>query len=140
MQALSRRIHYGKFVAEAKFRRQTTEYTALIERSDAGAIMDLLTDRAVELKVIERVKLKAATFGQDLTSGASSVRSGDGSGNGSSGSRGGSGNDAAEGTMRYKIPPEAVAQLYEQWVMPLTKDVEVEYLLRRLEVEPQQGV
>ena len=26
-----------------------------------------------------------------------------------------------------------VAQLYEQWVMPLTKEVEVQYLLRRLD-------
>lgn len=29
-QALSKRIHYGKFVAEAKFVAQTEEYTQLI--------------------------------------------------------------------------------------------------------------
>ena len=51
MQALSKRIHYGKFVAEAKFRKQTAEYRALIARQDSGAILELLTDRAVELKV-----------------------------------------------------------------------------------------
>ncbi|PRW32941.1 chorismate mutase [Chlorella sorokiniana] len=115
LQALSKRIHYGMFVAEAKFRKQTAEYTELIRRRDADAIMDLLTDRAVELKVIERVRLKAATFGQDLGS------SSDGSG--------------AGGSSSYKVRPEVVAALYEQWVMPLTKQVEVEYLLRRLDGE-----
>ena len=68
LQALSKRIHYGKFVAESKFRKQTAEYSELIMKKDEDAIMDLLTDRAVELKVIERVKLKASTFGQDLNS------------------------------------------------------------------------
>jgi chorismate mutase len=57
--------------------------------------------------VLERVQLKAATFGQDLSSG------------------GGGGT--------YKVRPEVVAQLYEQWIMPLTKEVEVQYLLRRLD-------
>jgi chorismate mutase len=104
LQALSRRIHYGKFVAESKFRQQTEEYTNLIQRGDAEAIMDLLTDRAVELKVIERVKLKASTFGQDLNSDEKMLR----------------------------LDPDAVGDLYDEWVMPLTKDVEVEYLLKRL--------
>ena len=31
MQALSKRIHYGKFVAEAKFLAQTQKYTELIK-------------------------------------------------------------------------------------------------------------
>lgn len=114
LQALSKRIHYGMFVAEAKFRKQTAEYTELIRRQDADAILQLLTDRAVELKVIERVQLKAATFGQELeVSGAAA------------------GSNGAGGS--YKVRPEVVAQLYEQWVMPLTKEVEVQYLLRRLD-------
>jgi chorismate mutase len=68
--------------------------------------------------VIERVKLKAATFGQDLSAAAT--------GSGSSNGGGGSG-------VSYKVRPEVVAQLYEQWVMPLTKEVEVQYLLARLD-------
>lgn len=110
LQALSRRIHYGKFVAEAKFRAHTEQYTALIKAKDCDGIMELLTDRAVELKVVERVKLKAATFGQDLNSPGAEV-----------------------GNSLLRIPPAAVADLYEEWVMPLTKEVEVEYLLRRLD-------
>lgn len=39
------------FVAEAKFRKQTEQYSELIRRQDSAAILDLLTDRAVELKV-----------------------------------------------------------------------------------------
>ena len=49
-QALSKRIHYGKFVAEAKFLAAEDHYRALIQAQDAEAIMDALTDRAVEQK------------------------------------------------------------------------------------------
>jgi chorismate mutase len=117
LQALSRRIHYGKFVAEAKFQSQTDKYTELIKCHDAQGILELLTDRAVELKVVERVKLKAATFGQDLNSSGHTSP------------------DKLKSSeyMALRISPEAVADLYEQWVMPLTKEVEIEYLLRRLD-------
>ena len=50
-QALSKRIHYGQFVAEAKFRSHPDEYAELIRANDAGGILELLTDRAVEAKV-----------------------------------------------------------------------------------------
>ncbi len=49
-QALSKRIHYGKFVAEAKFLAAEDEYRTLIEAQNAEAIMDALTDRTVEQK------------------------------------------------------------------------------------------
>lgn len=117
LQALSRRIHYGKFVAEAKFRAHEEEYTALIKARDAAGIMELLTDRQVELRVLERVKLKASTFGRDLNSNVSSnITEVD---------------EKKEELLR--IPPDIVAQLYDTWVMPLTKEVEVEYLLKRLD-------
>jgi chorismate mutase len=122
LQALSRRIHYGKFVAEAKFRAAPEEYSALIRARDAGAIMELLTDRAVEAKVVARVALKAATFGQDLSAAAAAEAA--------AAAAAAAGGGGAPG---QKIRPEAVARLYEQWVMPLTKEVEVEYLLQRLD-------
>lgn len=50
-QALSKRIHYGMFVAEAKFREKPEQYSELIRRRDEEGIMELLTDRAVEQKV-----------------------------------------------------------------------------------------
>lgn len=128
LQALSKRIHYGMFVAEAKFRKQTAEYTELVKRQDAAAILELLTDRAVELKVVERVRLKAATFGQDLSSSAGApAPAAAAAGNGSE--------HTSSSSSSYKVRPEVVAQLYEQWVMPLTKEVEVQYLLRRLDAD-----
>lgn len=51
LQALSKRVHYGKFVAEAKFLEQREKYTQLIKRGDSDAIMDLLTNKGVEKQV-----------------------------------------------------------------------------------------
>lgn len=34
---------------------------------------------------------------------------------------------------QYKVEPEIVAELYRRWVMPLNKEVQIQYLLRRLE-------
>lgn len=71
--------------------------------------MKLLTFEAVEKMVVERVKKKTMTFAQEVTLGSS-------------------GNNT-----NYKVDPSVVAQLYKDWIMPLTKLVEVEYLLRRLD-------
>lgn len=51
LQALSKRIHYGKFVAEAKFRADPEKYEPLIKGKDHDAIMQLLTNVSVEQKV-----------------------------------------------------------------------------------------
>ena len=76
-----------------------------------------LLSRPGQVQVLERVKRKAATYGQDFA----------GLGNGAVA--------AADDAAGQKILPETVSRLYEMWVMPLTKDVEVQYLMRRLEVE-----
>lgn len=116
LQAISKRIHYGKFVAEAKFRANRETYAPLIEKQDAEGLMALLTFPAVEERVVKRVRNKAATYGQDIQ------------------------DELVEGIIqqevKYKVEPEEVAQLYSQWIMPITKEVQVMYLLRRLEDEP----
>lgn len=48
-------MHYGKFVAEAKFLEQREEYSELIRRRDAEGIMSLLTNKAVEKQVNTRI-------------------------------------------------------------------------------------
>ena len=48
LQALSKRIHFGKFIAEAKFQAETERYTKLILANDADGIMEALTNSAVE--------------------------------------------------------------------------------------------
>eukprot|EP00877_Chromochloris_zofingiensis_P008892 jgi/Chrzof1/4256/Cz14g05060.t1 len=114
LQALSKRIHYGKWVAEAKFRAQPEQYSALIRAGDVAGIMDLLTDVSVEQKVVERVHVKAATFGQDIMSVENgTTQQGD--------------------APKLKVQPSILAGIYDRWIMPLTKEVQVQYLLRRLD-------
>lgn len=58
---LSRRIHFGKFVAEAKYsvKETRTLYDELIKRGDERAIEELLTDRKVEKELLDRLREKA---------------------------------------------------------------------------------
>ncbi|KAH1161758.1 hypothetical protein AAZX31_01G051700 [Glycine max] len=111
LQALSKRIHYGKFVAEAKFQDAPSEYVAAIEAKDRKLLLDLLTYETVEELVKKRVEIKARQYGQVVKIGETG--------------------DIA--TPVYKIKPSLIANLYGDWVMPLTKEVQVEYLLRRLD-------
>ncbi|TVY47650.1 Chorismate mutase [Lachnellula occidentalis] len=106
LQALSRRIHFGKFVAESKFQTEKERFTELIRKEDRDGIGAAITNAAVEVKVLERLRLKARTYGTDP----------------SSGTEGGG-----------KINVEAVVAMYKDFVIPLTKEVEVEYLMQRLE-------
>ena len=65
IQALSRRIHFGKFVAEAKFQQETERFVKLIKDEDRKGIDEAITNAAVEKKVLERLRLKAKTYGTD---------------------------------------------------------------------------
>ncbi|CAD6251654.1 unnamed protein product [Miscanthus lutarioriparius] len=111
LQVLSQRIHIGKYVAEVKFKDAPQDYSRLIKAKDSNSLMDLLTFKAVEEKVKKRVEKKARTFGQNITLE----------------------DNATAGDSECKVDPKVLSKLYDQWVMPLTKDVEVEYLLRRLD-------
>ncbi|CAG8970792.1 hypothetical protein HYALB_00001579 [Hymenoscyphus albidus] len=106
LQALSQRIHFGKFVAESKFQTEKELYTKLIKAEDRDGIGRAITNEAVEKKVLERLGLKARTYGTDPSQGIASPG---------------------------KIDVEAVVAMYKDFVIPLTKEVEVEYLMQRLE-------
>lgn len=75
--------------------------------------MDMLTYQRVEDVVKMRVEMKTKTYGQEVT--VNKMEDED---------------DA--GSPVYKIKPSLVADLYGEWIMPLTKKVQVAYLLRRL--------
>jgi hypothetical protein len=163
-QAISRRIHYGKFVAEAKFRESPRDYEPLIRAKvysdlvhkkkiktnrnifaifldivllsffkcktwffmlllrfgvkietvnglflqDRKALMKLLTSKNVEEIVVKRVEKKAMVFGQEVSL-----------------------DHDVKG--HYKVDPAIVSRLYKEWIIPMTKNVELEYLLRRLD-------
>lgn len=65
LQGLSRRIHFGKFVAEAKFRKEPEKFVKMIKANDREGIDAAITDANVEQKVLERLGLKAKTYGTD---------------------------------------------------------------------------
>lgn len=65
LQALSRRIHFGKFVAESKFLTETDRFVKLIKAEDRAGIDAAITNAAVEAKVLERLRLKAKAYGTD---------------------------------------------------------------------------
>lgn len=108
LQAISKRVHLGKFVAETKFQESEAQYRRLVMGDDVDGVMELLTNRAVEERVLERAKLKASTYGQDIT-----------------------GQTAA-----FKVEPAVIAAIYRDIVIPLTKDVEVLYLFERVGRQP----
>jgi chorismate mutase len=125
LQALSRRIHFGKFVAEAKFQKDPETFVRLIRAGDREGIDAAITNAQVEKKVLERLGLKAKTYGTD---------------------------PAFPDEQGSKIDIDAVVAMYQvgshgmnkdltlhianfelqECVIPLTKVVEVEYLMQRL--------
>ncbi len=119
LQNISRRIHYGKFVAESKFQARPEEFTQLIEAQDAEGLMALLTYKAVEDRVVRRVTNKAATYGRDISEDLPSEFP--------------AGLVDRNAEESLKVAPKKIGELYEKWIMPMTKDVQVEYLLRRLD-------
>ncbi len=101
LQVFSKRIHYGKFAAESKFRGDPEGYRSLCVAGDKEGLMKKITDPEVEARVLERVALKAETYCRELS--------------------------GEEGDP--KITPGIVVDIYRQWIIPLNKEVQVAYLL-----------
>ncbi len=107
LQALSKRIHYGKYIAEAKYLDDAAVYNRLRTSQDNAGLLEKLTNRAVENELLLRVAEKAKTYGRD--------------------------NDNENPSNQFKIDPATIASIYERWIIPLTKEVEVAYLVSRSE-------
>lgn len=103
LQAISTRVHFAQLVAESKYQDHQEECDLYIKTGDEDSLMNLITNTKVEAAVIERVHKKATTYGQEP----------------------GSSTDAS------KINARIVTDLYSQWIIPLTKKVEILYLLQR---------
>jgi len=110
LQSMATRIYYGLFVAESKFLINREAYSEMIRRGDRQGLWDAITHRAVEDRNVQRVTRKAATFSQEVSQ------------------------DNATGT-KFKIQPAFAGDCFERYMMPLTKEVEVSYLLQRLDAE-----
>jgi len=116
LQAISKRVHYGLFVAESKFLGNPAGYTELIQAADEAGIYQLLTNMAVEERVLRRVHRKASIFGGDIEGTEGQPPAG----------------AAGEGGPAPKVDPELIVALYREHIIPLTKEAEVQYLLQRL--------
>jgi chorismate mutase len=103
LQAISRRVHYGMFVAESKFRADPEAFAGAIGGGRREQIAHRITDAPVEREVVDRVLRKARAYAGT-----------------------GAPDEARSGRL-----PETVARLYREWIIPLNKEVQVEYLLRR---------
>lgn len=109
LQAISKRVHYGKFVSESKFLSDPAAFIPHIQKPNRDALEALITKPEVERRLLQRLRKKASVYAQDLAADGSPNQDGTG-----------------------KIDVDGVVELYEHYIIPLTKEVEVDYLLQRL--------
>jgi chorismate mutase len=140
LQALSRRVHYGKFVAESKYRSDPLEYQRLVNAGDADGVMELLTNQKVEEQVLRRARLKAATYGNEpLLAEMPPISHSDTASIVAQAAA--SAVVAALEAMEddkseTKVDPRIIESVYRDIIIPMTKDIEVAYLFRRCGREP----
>lgn len=86
-------------------------------------MLKLLTNKAVEKKVLQRAFMKASTYGRDINdasvSGHNATDDED------------VGGGAAKEEENFKVNPQFIVDIYRDTVIPLTKDVEILYLFQR---------
>lgn len=142
LQALSRRVHYGKFVAESKYRSDPEGYKRLVDLGDAEGVMALLTNAVVEEKVLRRARLKAATYGSEPLLAELPPIEGSDATSTMVAAAAASAVVAALGALNVnsalnkgKVDPSVIEEVYREIII-FTKDIEVAYLFRRCGKEP----
>ncbi|KII90612.1 hypothetical protein PLICRDRAFT_39186 [Plicaturopsis crispa FD-325 SS-3] len=110
LQSISKRVHYGKFVSESKFIDKPSDFIPHILNPNREALEALITKPEVERRLLQRLRKKALTYAQDFAPDGAILDNGTG-----------------------KIDVDGVVDLYESFIIPLTKDIEVDYLLCRLD-------
>jgi chorismate mutase len=150
LQALSKRIHYGKFVAESKYRSNPEGFQRLVDAGDADGVMELLTNAKVEEQVLTRARLKATTYGREpMLSSFPMARNGkDGDSTSIIAAAAAmavvaaveamqdSGGDEDNVKVKGKVDPAIIEAIYRELIIPMTKDIEVAYLFLRCGREP----
>ena len=103
----------GKFVSESKFVENPAAFIPHILKPNREALDALITKPEVEKKLLLRLQKKAATYAQDIVEGDSPTKDINGKAN--------------------KIDVDGVVDLYESYIIPLTKEVEARiFFLTRL--------
>lgn len=100
----------GKFVSESKFLDKPSDFIPHILNPNREALEALITKPEVERKLLLRLQKKATTYAQDF--GAEGELMVNGKANGKANGSG-------------KIDVDGVVDLYESYIIPLTKEVEV---------------
>ena len=124
LQAISKRVHYGissavcpchdkvadvysgKFVSESKFSADPAAFIPHILKPNRQALEALITKPEVERKLLLRLRKKASTYAQEFNPDGDAIA-----------------NSHVSGTA--KIDVDGVVELYENYIIPLTKEVEV---------------
>ncbi|KAH9998020.1 chorismate mutase [Russula vinacea] len=119
LQAISKRVHYGKFVSESKFSQDPATFIPHIQQGDTEALAALITNPEVERRLLIRLRKKAMLYAQDFAN---------------------DGEPLPNCTNKGKIDVDCVVDLYESYIIPLTKEIEVEYLLKRLDGLSQEEI
>lgn len=78
-------------------------------------MLELLTNKAVEERVLQRAFMKASAYGSDINDLPNLGNSG----------------APKEGHKSFKVEPQSIVDIYRDLVIPLTKDVEIMYLFQR---------
>ncbi|KAF8073707.1 chorismate mutase [Lyophyllum atratum] len=123
VQAISKRVHYGKFVSESKFSENPAAFIPHIKKCNRQALEGLITKPEVERRLLIRLQKKAMTYAQEIGVDTELKANGEGHPNGTG-----------------KIDVDGVVDLYESYIIPLTKEVEVEYLLHRLDGLTEEAI
>lgn len=93
----------GKFVSESKFRDDPAAFVPHIQSRNCAALKALITKPEVEKKLLQRLRSKASLYAINFTPDGEPL------------------NDSAT----RKIDVDGVVELYEHYIIPLTKEVEV---------------
>jgi len=103
IQAISRRIHYGAtYVAEMKYLSNPATFRKAVDAKDSHTLETLLTRQAVEQRILQREQEKVRVL-----------------------------QAAAKVDTRITIDPDVVKEYYAAYIIPLTKEGEILYLLNR---------
>lgn len=119
LQAISKRVHYGKFVSESKFRENPAAFIPHIQQRNTESLTALITNPEIERRLLIRLRKKAMLYAQDFANDGEPLNS---------------------RTSKGKIDVDCVVDLYESYIIPLTKEVEVDYLLQRLDGLSQEEI
>lgn len=100
-------------MSESKFRQDPAAFISHIQRRDTEALAALITKPEVERRLLIRLRKKAMLYAQDFAS---------------------DGEPLPDCSNKGKIDVDCVVDLYESYIIPLTKEVEVRHKVHVLPV------